>query len=123
MPVIGFPASTVSPALAFAAEAIATFFLCLVVLQTATVASVANKEYFGLAIGFTVGAMAVSIGSLSGGAMNPAVAILGRIPADDPFGLTTTPWYYLAGPGVGAVLAALAFRCVSADSFAGGAMV
>lgn len=43
---IGYPApaSGVSTLLALIAEAAATFFLCYVVLQTATVAKMANKE-------------------------------------------------------------------------------
>lgn len=128
VPAIGFPAAaaSVSPPLAFMAEFIATFFLCFVVLQTATVSKMANKEYFGLAIGFTVGAMAVGVGALSGGALNPAVAMLGRVASDAPFALSTTPWYYFAGPCGGGALAALIFRLVSADSFvapAGNSMV
>lgn len=77
----------------------------------------ANKEYFGLAIGFTVASMAVSVGSLSGGGLNPSVALIGRVASEAPFGVSTTPWYLLAGPIAGATLAALAFRVASADSF------
>ena len=45
VPAIGFPAAAqgVSASLACVTEAVATFFLCLVVLQTATVARMANK--------------------------------------------------------------------------------
>ena len=119
VPAIGYPAAAagVSGSLAFVAEGIATFFLCLVVLQTATVARMASKEYFGVAIGFTVGAMAATIGPISGGALNPAVGLLGRVASSDPWGVDTTPWYCAAGPLAGGVLAALAFRVVSADAF------
>lgn len=105
---IGFPSPppSVSPRLACAAEALATFFLCLVVLQTATVAKLADKQYFGLAIGYTVTAMAVAVGGVSGAALNPAVGILGGL-----------RWYYFAGPLFGAVAAALAFRVVAATEF------
>lgn len=61
--------------------------------------------------------MAYTVGPISGGALNPAVALLGRVASDAPFALTTTPWLYFAGPFGGGVLAALAFRCTSADSF------
>ena len=46
---IGFPSPppSVSPRLACAAEALATFFLCLVVLQTATVAKLAISNTLG----------------------------------------------------------------------------
>lgn len=79
----------------------------------------ANREYFGVAIGFTVASMGLTIGPLTGGALNPAVALLGRIASDQPLAIgTVVPWYYVAGPTAGAVVAALAFRLVSADSFA-----
>lgn len=125
VPAIGFPAAApgVTTNLALTAEGIATFFLCFVVLQTATVAKMANKEYFGIAIGFTVASMAYTIGPLSGGALNPAVALLGRVASNAPFALTTTPWIYFAGPIGGGVVAAIIFRCVSADSFNVGSMV
>ena len=113
---IGFPAAaaTVSPLRAFAAEGIATFFLCLVVLQTATVAKLADKQYFGLAIGYTVAAMAVAIGGVSGGALNPAVGILA---SGSALNILNTPWYYVAGPLAGAVVAAVAFRVITATEF------
>ena len=80
-------------------------------------------RYFGIAIGFTVASMAYTIGPLSGGALNPAVALLGRVASNAPFALTTTPWIYFAGPIGGGVVAAIIFRCVSADSFNVGSMV
>jgi aquaporin Z len=118
---IGFPAPapSVTPSLACFAEAIATFFVCMVVLQTATVAKLADKQFFGLAIGFTVASMVGAVGPLSGGALNPAVGLLGKV-AD---GSLLNPlkimdgWFYLAGPLIGAVLAPLAFRVIAASEF------
>lgn len=56
------------------AEFVMTFFLVLTVLMTATWDQVADNNYFGLAIGYSVVAGASGIGSTStGGAMNPAV--------------------------------------------------
>jgi len=102
-------ADVVSPPRVFAAEALATFFVCLVVLQTATVARMASREFFGVAIGLSYAAMAATIGDRSGAVLNPVFALLGELPA---------MWYYrVAGPFAGGVVAALVFRCVSADSF------
>jgi len=57
-------------------ECLWTFLLVSVVLNTAGTSSVGyqNNSFFGLAIGFTVVAGAVSVGQFSGGAFNPAVA-------------------------------------------------
>ncbi len=58
-----------------AVEFLYTFALCWVVLNTATAKGTAGNSFYGLAIGFTVLAGAVSVGSLSGGAFNPAVGL------------------------------------------------
>mmetsp|Transcript_16125 Transcript_16125/g.43855 ORF Transcript_16125/g.43855 Transcript_16125/m.43855 type:complete len:257 (-) Transcript_16125:111-881(-) len=55
-------------------ELIYTAALCYVVLNVATLKSKANNHYFGLAIGMTVTSAAISIGGISGCALNPAVA-------------------------------------------------
>merc|ERR1719313_277988 len=57
----------------FAAEALFTFILCFTVLSVATVRN-ALSQFFALAIGFCVVIGAYSIGSVSGGHMNPAVS-------------------------------------------------
>lgn len=63
----------VAPALL--AEFLFTFALVSVVLHTATSPKTAGNSYYGLAIGFTVLAGAYAVGSISGGAFNPAVAL------------------------------------------------
>jgi len=60
---------------AFVAEFLFTFALAYVVLNVATAKGTANNSFYGLAIGFTVLAGAFSVGGISGGAFNPAVAI------------------------------------------------
>ena len=112
---IGHPvpadSSVINDGRAFWAECVATFFLCYVVLQTATNSLVAGNSFFGLAIGYTVAAMAVTVGPLSGGAFNPAVGLLGL----------TTPtvssrlWIFWVGPLVGAALAGGLFRLISVE--------
>jgi len=106
---VGHPFAAVDSRLAFAAETLATFVVCLVVLQTATVARMAHREHFGLAIGSAVAAMTFVMAQISGAALNPALGLLGGLPY---------PWYYVAGPCSGGVLAALFFRVISVDSFA-----
>ncbi len=59
----------------FVAELIFTFALVYVVLNTATAKNTAGNSFYGLAIGFTLMTAAYSIGSISGCAINPAVAI------------------------------------------------
>jgi aquaporin Z len=63
------------PGPALLAEFLYTFALAYVVLNSATAKATANNSFYGLAIGFTVLAGAFSVGSISGAAFNPAVAI------------------------------------------------
>jgi len=56
-------------------EFLFTFALAWVVLNTATAKGTAGNSFYGLAIGFTVLAGAVSVGGVSGGAFNPAVGL------------------------------------------------
>ena len=115
--------SSSSIAEAFTTKAIGALILCLVVLQTATVARMANREYFGLAIGATLTITMICIpgGSVGGAAFNPAIALMGSSidtgSSGTALSVTTAPWYFFGGPAAGALLAALAFRLVSADSF------
>jgi aquaporin Z len=67
------------------AEFIFTFALAYVVLNVATAKANAGNSFYGLAIGFTVMVGAFTVGPISGGAFNPAVATgcftLGLIPS------------------------------------------
>ncbi len=94
------------------AEIIGTFALAYVVLNVATAKANAGNSFYGLAIGFTVFAMAVAFGSYSGGAFNPAVAI-GAIVMKG-FELSNI-WIYLVGCFGGAALAAIVFNMNNAD--------
>jgi aquaporin Z len=60
---------------AFVGELLFTFALCYVVLNVATSKDHPDNSFYGLAIGFTVVAGAVAVGTISGGAFNPAVTI------------------------------------------------
>lgn len=92
---------------AIAAEILGTFALVWVVLQTATTASTSGNSYYGLAIGFTVTAMAYALGSYAGGFYNPAVAIGAAMNGLASWG---TALLGLGCDFVGAILGALAFK-------------
>ena len=60
---------------ALIAEFLFTFALCFVVLNVATAKKTAGNSFFGLAIGLIVLVGAYAVGTISGGAFNPAVAL------------------------------------------------
>lgn len=92
---------------ALLAEFLFTFALVWVVLNTATAHGTSGNSFYGLAIGFTVLVGAFSVGGISGGAFNPAVAV----------GITMMKltamkniWIYMAANFAGAAVAALTFK-------------
>ena len=97
------PAETVTWAGALVMEAVATFFLVLVVFGTA-VDERAPRTVFPLAIGLTVAMDIMAIGPLTGGAMNPArvfgPAVVG--------GQWASHWVYWVGPILGGIAGAFA---------------
>jgi len=88
-------------------EFLFTFALVYVVLNVATADSTAGNSYFGLAIGFTVTIGAYAVGSISGGAFNPAVAL-----GISMMGLSSFSaiWIYLVGCFAGGAAAAMIFK-------------
>ena len=94
------------------AEIIGTFALVTVVLNVATSTKNAGNNYYGVAIGFTVLAMAYTLGGISGGAFNPAVALGKTLIGDFSW---TSIWIYLVGNLVGALLAGLLYKVMNPD--------
>ena len=97
---------------ALVAEIIGTFALAFVVLNVATAKGTSGNSFYGLAIGFTVFALAAGFGRISGGAFNPAVAV------GESFMNTfkwSNIWVYLVGCFSGATLAAIIFNLVNPD--------
>ncbi len=88
-------------------EGIGTFCLVLVIL-TAVYSEKSFKEWAPLAIGTTLGFIVMVGGPLTGGAFNPA-RWFGPALVGNEFGGV---WPYLAGPIVGALLAAAVYRFV-----------
>lgn len=91
-------------------EAVATFFLVLVVFGTAVDAR-APKSVYPLAIGLTVALDIMAIGPLTGGAMNPARTFGPAVAS----GTWANHLVYWAGPLLGAACAAMLYQLVLAD--------
>lgn len=101
---------------AFVVELFTTFVLAYVVLNVATSKDHPNNSFYGLAIGATVFVAASTVGSISGGGFNPAVA-LGRVLVGEfSWGAM---WLYVLAPLIGASLAAVAFRVLSSSDIKG----
>lgn len=104
--------SSASWTAAFIAEGLFTFLLCSVVLHVAAHKKTQGNQYYGLAIGGIVLAGAFAVGSISGGAFNPAVGIgplftnvlLGRSLFDP-----SLLFLYILGPGIGSLGASWLF--------------
>jgi aquaporin Z len=103
-------ANSVPVAQALVAEFLFTFALAFVVVNVATAKGTANNSNYGLAIGFTVLTGAYAVGSISGGAFNPAVAVgataMGLFPV-------ANIWIYLVADLAGGAVAGLAFRMLN----------
>lgn len=92
------------------AEILFTFALAWVVLNVATAKGTEGNSFYGLAIGFTVMAGAFSVGGVSGGVFNPAVAV-----GISVMGLSSWAniWVYLVANFAGGAIAATVFKIVN----------
>jgi len=97
---------------ALLAEFIGTFALVFVILNVATAESTSGNSFYGLAIAFTVLACAITLGGISGGAFNPAVAVGLCI-----YKVAAWPaiWVYIAPQLAAAVLATIVFRITNGE--------
>jgi aquaporin Z len=95
---------------ALLAEFLFTFALVYVVLNTATAKGTSGNSFYGLAIGFTVMVGAFSVGNISGGAFNPAVAV-----GISVMGLSSWSniWICLVADFFGGAVAAGAFKALN----------
>jgi aquaporin Z len=92
-------------------EFLFTFALAYVVLHVATADDTEGNSFYGLAIGFTLAVGVFAVGSVSGGAFNPAVALGATV-----MGLFSWShiWVYLLANFAGGAAAAAAFRLTAA---------
>ena len=97
---------------ALLAEVLGTFALAYVMLNVATAKGTANRGFYGLAIGFTVIAMAFCFGEFSGGAFNPAVAVGASLMKIFAW---KNIWIYLVACFAGGGLAAIVFKMNNPD--------
>ena len=90
-------------------EFLFTFALAYVVLNVATAQDTEGNSFYGLAIGFTLAVGILAVGSISGGAFNPAVALGATV-----MGLFSWAhiWIYLLANFAGGAVAALAFELI-----------
>jgi aquaporin Z len=93
-------------------EFLFTFALVYVVLNSATAKATTGNSYYGLAIGMTVLSGAFALANVSGGAMNPAVAI-----GASTMGLfaPTSIWIHIVGEMAGGAAAAFAFKFINPE--------
>jgi aquaporin Z len=93
-------------------EFLYTFALCYVVLNVATSRNTVGNSFYGLAIGFTVTAGAYSVGAISGGAFNPAVAVGITVMGFSSLG---SMWIFLLANFLGGALAAATFTFLNPE--------
>ncbi len=108
----GTAAETIDVNKSLVAELLFTFALAYVVLNVATAKGTSGNSFYGLAIGFIVMAGAFSVGSISGGAFNPAVAIAALL-----MGLMdwNNIWIHISADFAGGALAAIVFNMLNPD--------
>ena len=106
------PGPAMDIAKGFLAEFLFTFALAYVVLNVATSKDTAGNSNYGLAIGFTVVVGAFAVGSISGGAFNPAVALGATI-----MNLIkpSVVWVHLVADLAGGAVAGLLFKFLNPD--------
>jgi len=95
---------------AFLVEALFTFILVYVVLNVATSKDNDGNSFYGLAIGSVVVVGALSVGPVSGGGFNPAVALGLSISGQFDW---ANLWLYVLAPLIGGAVAALVFRLLN----------
>jgi aquaporin Z len=103
----GTPIEIKSIPAVFVAEFLFTFALAYVVLNAATTKATSGNSYYGLAIGMTVMAGAFSVGSIGGGAFNPAVAIGVAVMKVVSF---SQIWVHIVADLAGGLVAGLVFK-------------
>ncbi len=103
----GTPMTISNVPAAFVAEFLFTFALAYVVVNSATAKGTSGNSFYGLAIGMTVMVGAFSVGAISGGAFNPAVAVGAAVMHLVKF---TDIWLHIVADLAGGLVAGLTFK-------------
>jgi aquaporin Z len=93
-------------------EFLFTFALAYVVLNAATAKGTEGNSFYGLAIGFVVVVGAISVGWISGGAFNPAIALGASVLGAFEW---SHIWIYLLADFLGGAVAAGAFLYIQGE--------
>ncbi len=106
------PGATASDGKMLVAEFLFTFALAYIVLNVATAKGTEGNSFYGLAIGFTVVVGAISVGWISGGAFNPAIALGASVLGAFKW---ANIWIYLVADFLGGAAAAGTFLYIQGD--------
>jgi aquaporin Z len=106
------PGATASTGKMLVAEFLFTFALAYIVLNVATAKGTEGNSFYGLAIGFTVVVGAISVGWISGGAFNPAIALGASVLGAFKW---ANIWIYLLADFLGGAAAAGAFLYIQGE--------
>jgi aquaporin Z len=104
--------ATASTGKMLVAEFLFTFALAYIVLNVATAKGTEGNSFYGLAIGFTVVVGAISVGWISGGAFNPAIALGASVLGAFKW---ANIWIYLVADFLGGATAAGAFLYIQGE--------
>jgi MIP family channel proteins len=107
----GLPAisSGTSTGAGFLAEVLGTALLVFVIFGVAVDKRSVASSHPGLPIGLTITAVILSVGPITGAALNPARWFGPAIVSGD----WSNSWLYIVGPIVGAVIAAVSYQAVA----------
>jgi len=114
---LGSPRLSVSDGRGLFVEAVLTFIFVMVIWATGI--DERGGKIAGLPIGFTLGALVLAAGPLTGAGLNPA-RYLGPAAVAGELG---DWWVYFLGPAIGAVAAVLVYQGVFGTGFAWGRLV
>ena len=104
--------ATASTGKMLVAEFLFTFALAYIVLNVATAKGTEGNSFYGLAIGFTVVVGAISVGWISGGAFNPAIALGASVLGAFKW---ANIWIYLVADFLGGAVAAGTFLYIQGE--------
>jgi aquaporin Z len=104
--------ATASTGKMLVAEFLFTFALAYIVLNVATAKGTEGNSFYGLAIGFTVVVGAISVGWISGGAFNPAIALGASVLGAFKW---ANLWIYLLADFLGGAAGAGAFLYIQGE--------